>query len=73
MCAFVPSIQGYHGSCNIFDVEKANQNSQLGRANSTLELERYLHCFQRYQNQSQGYQFAKEARDKFVLEQEDKE
>jgi len=66
------SIHGYNRSCNTFELDKANQKDSK-RANAERELERYLHCFNRFQNHSQGQEFAKTQSEKFAQEQDEHE
>ena len=66
------TVHGYNRSCNTFELEQAKETNST-RANAERELERYLHCFNRFQNHSQGQDFAKKELEKFDLTQEENE
>lgn len=46
-----------HRSCNNFEGEGKDSDSKVNRAKA--ELERYLHCYDRFQNHSRGHKFAR--------------
>jgi len=65
-------IHGYERSCNTFELEQAKEKDSK-RADAERELERYLHCYNRFQNHSQGQEFAKGELEKFEQKQEENE
>ena len=65
-------MHGYERSCNEFDLTKA-QAKDSTRANAERELERYLFCFQRFQNHHQGQDFAQKELDIFRSKKVEKE
>ena len=65
-------LQGYDRSCNTLDLQNAKEQKD-SKADTKRELERYLHCFNRYQNHRQGQEFAEKTLTHFVEMQDDKE
>ena len=63
---------GYNSSCNAFDVQQA-KNKDKSAVSAERELERYLHCYTRFQNHSQGQDYAKSELDKFKALQDEKD
>lgn len=57
---------GYTASCNAFDVKKAQKRDHLALF-AERELEQYLHCYTRFQNHSQGQEFAQNSLEKFKV------
>jgi len=64
MCLRDWNVHGYEGSCNTFDIEKANENDWK-KNQAEHELDRYLHNFTRFQAHSEAMQFAIEQLQKF--------
>jgi ariadne-1 len=65
-------VHGYERSCNEFDLTKAQANDSA-RVRSERELERYLFCFQRFQNHHQGQDFCQQQLDNFRIKQQERE
>ena len=66
------SVHGYERSCNAFELGKAKEEDSA-RASAERELERYLHCFKRFKNHSQGLEFAEGELEKFEKTEDEKE